>query len=226
MQRGCYLALCGIHLDPLRYLCSSTLVGPYLEVCCAFVFVWRTGLILFNLVFQVCGCKRAVRALEYGECGVQGVRGNCRMFLIMGCVSRFSNEFFVCVLTDNFFSDPSALRRIIERSRRTHLLGVIHRYISSSYSSCTLHRWECISVSCLSEVPRDKTNTKPEPVEFIRFPFQPPRSIPPHPQLGDRFRTNCASLRGNSGIVQRCRALNGIRGARDVQIGCPILVPR
>ena len=25
------LALCGIHLGPLRYLSSSTLVGPYLQ---------------------------------------------------------------------------------------------------------------------------------------------------------------------------------------------------
>lgn len=30
-QRVCVLALCGIHLGPLRYLRSSTLVGPYLQ---------------------------------------------------------------------------------------------------------------------------------------------------------------------------------------------------
>ncbi|KDR77909.1 hypothetical protein GALMADRAFT_1293338 [Galerina marginata CBS 339.88] len=31
VQRVCLLALCGIHLGPLRYLSSSTLVGPYLQ---------------------------------------------------------------------------------------------------------------------------------------------------------------------------------------------------
>ncbi|KAF8200093.1 hypothetical protein BJ912DRAFT_947921 [Pholiota molesta] len=31
VQRVCVLALCGIHLGPLRYLSSSTLVGPYLQ---------------------------------------------------------------------------------------------------------------------------------------------------------------------------------------------------
>uniref|UniRef100_A0A8H7XJY9 YMC020W-like alpha/beta hydrolase domain-containing protein n=1 Tax=Psilocybe cubensis TaxID=181762 RepID=A0A8H7XJY9_PSICU len=30
-QRVCLLAMCGIHLGPLRYLSSSTLVGPYLQ---------------------------------------------------------------------------------------------------------------------------------------------------------------------------------------------------
>lgn len=30
-QRLCILSLCGIHLGPLRYLSSSTLVGPYLQ---------------------------------------------------------------------------------------------------------------------------------------------------------------------------------------------------
>ena len=30
-QRVCMLALCGIHLGPLRYLSSSALVGPYLQ---------------------------------------------------------------------------------------------------------------------------------------------------------------------------------------------------
>jgi hypothetical protein len=31
LQRVCILALCGIHLGPLRYLRSSTVVGPYLQ---------------------------------------------------------------------------------------------------------------------------------------------------------------------------------------------------
>ncbi len=35
VQRVCCLALCGIHLGPLRYLSSNTLVGPYLQVRCA-----------------------------------------------------------------------------------------------------------------------------------------------------------------------------------------------
>ena len=32
VQRVCCLALCGIHLGPLRYLGSSTLVQPYIQV--------------------------------------------------------------------------------------------------------------------------------------------------------------------------------------------------
>jgi len=32
IQKICCLGLCGIHLGPLRYLRSSTLVGPYLQV--------------------------------------------------------------------------------------------------------------------------------------------------------------------------------------------------
>ena len=32
-QRICCLALCGIHHGPLRYLGSSTLVQPYIQVC-------------------------------------------------------------------------------------------------------------------------------------------------------------------------------------------------
>lgn len=43
VQRVCCLALCGIHLGPLRYLGSSTLVGPYLQVRVSFSFFscWR-----------------------------------------------------------------------------------------------------------------------------------------------------------------------------------------
>lgn len=32
VQRVCCVALCGTHLGPLRYLSSSTLVGPYIQV--------------------------------------------------------------------------------------------------------------------------------------------------------------------------------------------------
>ena len=32
VQRVCCVALCGIHLGPLRYLSSSTLVQPYIQV--------------------------------------------------------------------------------------------------------------------------------------------------------------------------------------------------
>lgn len=32
LQRVCCLALCGIHLGPLRYLSSSSLVAPYIQV--------------------------------------------------------------------------------------------------------------------------------------------------------------------------------------------------
>jgi hypothetical protein len=31
-QRICCLAVCGIHLGPLRYLSSSSIVGPYIQV--------------------------------------------------------------------------------------------------------------------------------------------------------------------------------------------------
>ena len=33
-QRVCCLALCGIHLGPLRYLSSSSLLQPYFQVSC------------------------------------------------------------------------------------------------------------------------------------------------------------------------------------------------
>ena len=32
-QRVCCLALCGIHLGPLRYLNTSSLLQPYIQVC-------------------------------------------------------------------------------------------------------------------------------------------------------------------------------------------------
>ena len=32
-QKICCLALCGIHLGPLRYLSSSSLLQPYIQVC-------------------------------------------------------------------------------------------------------------------------------------------------------------------------------------------------
>jgi len=32
-QRLCCLALCGIHLGPLRYLSTSSLLQPYFQVC-------------------------------------------------------------------------------------------------------------------------------------------------------------------------------------------------
>ena len=44
VQRVCCLALCGIHLGPLRYLSSSTLVGPYLQVR-GFFFSCRFGVV-------------------------------------------------------------------------------------------------------------------------------------------------------------------------------------
>lgn len=34
LQKVCCLALCGIHLGPLRYLSSSTFFQPYIQVCC------------------------------------------------------------------------------------------------------------------------------------------------------------------------------------------------
>ncbi len=42
VQRVCCLALCGIHLGPLRYLSSSTLVGPYLQVSSPAHFLGRS----------------------------------------------------------------------------------------------------------------------------------------------------------------------------------------
>jgi len=49
VQRVCCLALCGIHLGPLRYLSSSTLVGPYLQVRGIFVFVFFFFVVLEDL---------------------------------------------------------------------------------------------------------------------------------------------------------------------------------
>ena len=81
VQRVCCLALCGIHLGPLRYLGSSTLVGPYLQVC-GIVVLFCFSVVLKDLfdsililVFRVHGCERAVRVSEYGKCGVKGVCG-------------------------------------------------------------------------------------------------------------------------------------------------------
>lgn len=34
MQKICCLALCGIHLGPLRYLRTSSLLQPYIQVSC------------------------------------------------------------------------------------------------------------------------------------------------------------------------------------------------
>lgn len=34
LQRVCCLALCGIHLGPVRYLSSSSFVQPYIQVRC------------------------------------------------------------------------------------------------------------------------------------------------------------------------------------------------
>lgn len=49
VQRVCCLALCGIHLGPLRYLGSSTLVGPYLQVC-PFCYVLLEDRFYLNLI--------------------------------------------------------------------------------------------------------------------------------------------------------------------------------
>ena len=38
VQRVCCMALCGIHLGPLRYLSSSTLFQPYIQVSWCSVF--------------------------------------------------------------------------------------------------------------------------------------------------------------------------------------------
>ncbi|KAF8960837.1 hypothetical protein BDZ97DRAFT_1760478 [Flammula alnicola] len=50
IQRVCCLALCGIHLGPLRYLSSTTIPGPYLQVGGgAFVVSWDDWLTAFGL---------------------------------------------------------------------------------------------------------------------------------------------------------------------------------
>lgn len=62
VQRVCLLALCGIHLGPLRYLSSSTLVGPYLqvrEISLSFC-VLKTDKHGVLIVFRIHGGSRAV----------------------------------------------------------------------------------------------------------------------------------------------------------------------
>ena len=60
VQRVCCVALCGIHLGPLRYLRSNTLVQPYIQVNCPFVFDRRAKEIYFCfLVFRV-DCRKGI----------------------------------------------------------------------------------------------------------------------------------------------------------------------
>ncbi|PPQ81637.1 LOW QUALITY PROTEIN: hypothetical protein CVT25_013609 [Psilocybe cyanescens] len=78
VQRVCLLALCGIHLGPLRYLSSSTLVGPYLQY-----FESTAARELFE--FQTC-VDEDLMYIEHGERGVEGVP-RCRACWIMVYVS-------------------------------------------------------------------------------------------------------------------------------------------
>ena len=60
-QRVCCLALCGIHLGPLRYLSSSSLLQPYIQVCEC---MYNVGVLIkcFHLpVFRVGGSQRTIR---------------------------------------------------------------------------------------------------------------------------------------------------------------------
>lgn len=63
-HRICCLALCGIHLGPLRYLKSSSLVKPYIQVgfCFGVVGILDFGLIdcVLFVVFRVDGCEGVV----------------------------------------------------------------------------------------------------------------------------------------------------------------------
>jgi hypothetical protein len=61
-QRVCCLALCGTHLGPLRYLSSSSLLQPYIQVGVS-VSVYDVGVFTkgFHLpVFRVGGSQRTV----------------------------------------------------------------------------------------------------------------------------------------------------------------------
>ena len=87
VQRVCCLALCGIHLGPLRYLSTSTLVGPYLQVCvffgCCFLGLETHYYSMFSISNQrpqeSCSSSRIRRV----RCQRRTWR-LCRMFLIMG----------------------------------------------------------------------------------------------------------------------------------------------
>ena len=48
-QRVCCLALCGIHLGPLRYLSSSSLVLPYIQVSNSFLDVSAAHRVIFHI---------------------------------------------------------------------------------------------------------------------------------------------------------------------------------
>lgn len=52
-QKVCLLALCGIHLGPLRYLKTSSLLQPYIQVC-----IFIQGAIVRGLMSSICSTWR------------------------------------------------------------------------------------------------------------------------------------------------------------------------
>ena len=83
VQRVCCLALCGIHLGPLRYLGSSTLVGPYLQVRSIFLFYilscWKTDFSISSQLPRESSSSFRIRRVLCQRHMWQ----RCRMFLIM-----------------------------------------------------------------------------------------------------------------------------------------------
>lgn len=61
-QKVCCLALCGIHLGPLRYLSSSSLVQPYIQVnsLVQVSVVLPRSLRNMLIVFRIHRCERAI----------------------------------------------------------------------------------------------------------------------------------------------------------------------
>ncbi len=71
-QKICCLDLCGIHLGPLRYLRTSSLLQPYLQVrLCRDWENRHPDSRSLNIVLRECSRQGAIRLPEHGNYGVQ-----------------------------------------------------------------------------------------------------------------------------------------------------------
>lgn len=59
-QRVCCLSLCGIHLGPLRYLSTSSLVQPYIQARHMTLLAYILRLMVITPVFRIHGRERIV----------------------------------------------------------------------------------------------------------------------------------------------------------------------
>ena len=64
-QRVCCLALCGIHLGPLRYLSSSSLVLPYIQVSNSFFDVSVAHRVTFHISISTLSPRQRRSSLNF-----------------------------------------------------------------------------------------------------------------------------------------------------------------